>query len=383
MIYSGCRYIKQTREQYYPIIFVHGHNSYASCDTGWATFYPVKDGKIYPTVLTEIIGYNGYGWGKLENGESAIYCTVKSNLKRMKYPRCIYNFSFYGNGVKGRIGSNGNLKCLSELHRIVKETKIKGITIEKKEWYEIKPVGSFVGEDVEKGPIKTVTEREEVVGRYTDNGEEWAKNFVEFVNKVLKATGSKKVNVVAHSMGGIVVRSAMKWYGIEDKINRLVLLGTPNHPFQDKREIFYMLFFDDPDWMKRGEDWEMDVDGYDMRGEGVVFEDINNNNTGEFLDLLGDYVGDAEVVCIAGTDGRILLPNINIKGLSIPIGNDNDGCVNVGQVFLSTAVMNKRIKALHVVSDVKDIDKSLVGNRHVISFVKHYICDTMGAYDSW
>ncbi|MFT3716322.1 MAG: alpha/beta fold hydrolase [Gordonia sp. (in: high G+C Gram-positive bacteria)] len=57
-----------------------------------------------------------------------------------------------------------------------------------------------------------------------------------YIDVVLKRTGAKKVDIVAHSQGGLVARHYIKYNGganlrdtSKNKVQRLVMLGTPNH----------------------------------------------------------------------------------------------------------------------------------------------------------
>ena len=49
------------------------------------------------------------------------------------------------------------------------------------------------------------------------------------VNIILKLTGKKKVNIVAHSMGGLVAREYIEHDGGDKYVNKLIMIGTPNH----------------------------------------------------------------------------------------------------------------------------------------------------------
>lgn len=48
-----------------------------------------------------------------------------------------------------------------------------------------------------------------------------------YLNYVSSITGSKKIIIVAHSMGGLVVRDYINKYG-SDNIHKLIMIGTPN-----------------------------------------------------------------------------------------------------------------------------------------------------------
>ena len=57
---------------------------------------------------------------------------------------------------------------------------------------------------------------------------EMASRLKAFVNEVKDITGNKKVDVVAHSLGGLVVRLAIADYALGDSINKFITLGTPH-----------------------------------------------------------------------------------------------------------------------------------------------------------
>ena len=49
------------------------------------------------------------------------------------------------------------------------------------------------------------------------------------MDNVLYATGKNKVIIVAHSMGGLVSRYYIKNLGGSNKVDKLIMIGTPNH----------------------------------------------------------------------------------------------------------------------------------------------------------
>jgi len=49
------------------------------------------------------------------------------------------------------------------------------------------------------------------------------------VSEIIQETGAKKVNIVSHSMGGLVARWYIEKLGGTDNIGKLVMIGTPNH----------------------------------------------------------------------------------------------------------------------------------------------------------
>ncbi len=62
----------------------------------------------------------------------------------------------------------------------------------------------------------------------TENIDTYSLKLNDIINTVLEKTSSDKVIVIAHSMGGLVTRRYLQIFG-EDKVDKLILVGTPNH----------------------------------------------------------------------------------------------------------------------------------------------------------
>jgi len=56
----------------------------------------------------------------------------------------------------------------------------------------------------------------------------YAKRLNSLIELVKLSTNRAKVSIVAHSMGGLVAREYIKEFG-GDSINKLIMIGTPNH----------------------------------------------------------------------------------------------------------------------------------------------------------
>ena len=69
--------------------------------------------------------------------------------------------------------------------------------------------------------IKT-DENQRAINEYSDR-------LKKVVNIVLHHTGKNKVIIIAHSMGGLVARAYIKNYNATDKVDKLIMIGTPNH----------------------------------------------------------------------------------------------------------------------------------------------------------
>jgi triacylglycerol esterase/lipase EstA (alpha/beta hydrolase family) len=59
--------------------------------------------------------------------------------------------------------------------------------------------------------------------------EKRAEVLAKFIRQVKKVTREKQVDIVAHSMGGLVARWAVFKHGLEKTVKTLITLGTPHH----------------------------------------------------------------------------------------------------------------------------------------------------------
>mgnify|MGYP001212852517 CR=1 FL=1 len=98
------------------------------------------------------------------------------------------------------------------------------------------------GKYTDKGILTPVTTCAEL--RYTDNPiivrasylqwmnlveiDHYSNNLGDIVNKIKECTGAKKVDIVAHSMGGIVARNYIQKID-NTSVRKLIMVGTPNH----------------------------------------------------------------------------------------------------------------------------------------------------------
>ena len=64
--------------------------------------------------------------------------------------------------------------------------------------------------------------------RKTDSIENYAIRLKEIVDEVKRRTGSDKVIIIAHSMGGLVAREYLLLFG-DESVDKLVTIGTPNY----------------------------------------------------------------------------------------------------------------------------------------------------------
>lgn len=84
---------------------------------------------------------------------------------------------------------------------------------------------------------------------------EFAADLASMIDDVIRATGSPKVDIVAHSMGGLVTRSYLAFFGGNAKVEHVVLLASPHLgvPFATAGSIFI-----GKSWMEAHELTELD-----------------------------------------------------------------------------------------------------------------------------
>lgn len=90
-----------------------------------------------------------------------------------------------------------------------------------------------------------------------DLAHDYAEDLAALVDSVLRATGAASVDVVAHSMGGLVTRSFMAFYGGGAKVERLLLLASPFEGIGPAAVLQYIGVGQQP-WMNAHEIAELD-----------------------------------------------------------------------------------------------------------------------------
>ncbi len=73
----------------------------------------------------------------------------------------------------------------------------------------------------------------QLVSQKTEKIENYAIRLKELIQEVKERTGKDKVDIVAHSMGGLVTREYIALFG-EDDVNKIILIGTPNHGIEGR-----------------------------------------------------------------------------------------------------------------------------------------------------
>ncbi len=189
-----------------------------------------------------------------------------------------------------------------------------------------------------------------------------------------------KVDVVAHCMGGLVVRAAIKWYNlpcgepVRNRIRKLLLIATPNKGchFKGDCNLIQKICFGHSDWQTHGEDLEMNVDPSYFRSD-VYFED-NNGNKKRWCDFLdpNDDCGVPTAVIAGARPGDKALIFIALFGAAV-----NDNMVLSDWVKMSCAKFNPVVYSSHGVGDyAENSDETfLQGCTYVTEFIKKWIID--------
>ncbi|MGE3062009.1 MAG: alpha/beta fold hydrolase [bacterium] len=300
-----------------PLIFLHGN---LDCPIPKEALQTWNNSS---SVMTRLIAskYNGYTYGLTLSGSPALYCIDTTQLRNMSTTKLIYNFSYYNeDSTPGAIGSNGMFYPVS-----YKDDYIKNIS-----------------------------------------NASWGKKLADFIDKVLSATGASKVDIVAHSMGGVVARSAICFYGSSGKVRKLLTIGTPNHAYQE--DAFLEAFVANvipgyANWQKKGELLELGVNYLGPHG-GVLFKSQSDPNmSATYLDWLGLLEPKVSTCCIAGKKEA---------WYSSKLG-DNDGIVKTENVKLDHATFNPIIYASHSYDSI--VEEALTTCTYTYEFIKKWLID--------
>lgn len=344
-----------------PIIFVHGHKSEGDTTAGFKTWNPPD----YTSVMEKILNqhYQGYKPGIPLN------CDKNTVLQPMNTTKVIYNFSYYSpDGSPGVISMSEEavlvyIKWIYDNAGRLRpwviapfDPRYNNPPSPDSSTYYPRYVPSLIEESAPG--YGSVTFASDKTINYVNSWKKgrFAERLAEFIDKVLEATGAQKVDIVAHSMGGVVARSAIKNYGVANKVRRLITVGTPNHPYNEAWwHIWYETFPIDPWWQTAGEDLELGV------GESDGFTDLSTGQINDFLNFLSDENLIDAIATIAGNKGR--------TGFGAP----NDGVVAVSQVHLNSAQFNPVIYAQH--SYGGEAEFALTTSTYTTEFIKKWLID--------
>ncbi|MCK4545207.1 hypothetical protein KAU43_06675, partial [candidate division WOR-3 bacterium] len=317
----------------YPIISLHGIQGFPVAEEGW------KNWNNPYSAIKKILNeeYKGYKWGLILSGDTASFCLDTTQLQSMPDTRRIYNFSYYGyqNVTRGVIGSDGK--------------------------YE---------------PVRYTAEY-----NVSNANRQYGYILTQFIYKVLHAcygnnwiyNPDAKVNIVTHSMGGLVARSALTYYLEADRVNKILFVATPNQSFciNEFVEAAVSNSIGGAEvWQKKGELLEMGVDWLCLPTPETRFKDNNEitNQWSNWLrhnEIINNYT--TRYATIAGN--RAPLYSVTFS--------PNDGVVMVDQVYLDNAEFNAVIYATHFGGSVPltDVELGLPTSTFTAEFIKNWMID--------
>lgn len=142
------------------------------------------------------------------------------------------------------------------------------------------------------------------------------------VERICANTGFSKVDIVAHSMGGLVTRSYIKYYKGNNRVDHLLTVGTPNHGIRAV-DAYAAANFTDP------EPWQSELEIREMASSSKSFYTTDENNLRAYVDILDgdsvslsgelygcnnhDTIGPTRYATIAGTDnGEVNVPVLDV-----------------------------------------------------------------------
>ena len=96
----------------------------------------------------------------------------------------------------------------------------------------------------------------------SENIDTYAIRLKDIIEYALMLTGREKVDIIAHSMGGLVTRRYMQIFG-DDLVDNVILIGTPNHGISERVYNLCTIF---------GSNRECE----DMRGNSLFMSNIND-----------------------------------------------------------------------------------------------------------
>jgi hypothetical protein len=292
--------------------------------SGWKYWYGTEEWHTDCTAMNKIINeqYRGYTAGSpLNCDENSTLSSTGGNTKK------IYNFQYYH-----------------------------------PDWYGNKEMSGAIGSN---GYCYPVDYYGEIAYRNALSGGSWAQALATFIDKVLAATGATKVDIVAHSMGGLVARAAIKWYGCAPKVRKLLMIATPNHGIHGPSPWSNWSQIGIPGWMQAGENQEMD-------GAILFYKSSDPNVKKTWTEFLneGDWAQGVKYATISGNLDPYIVPS------------NEDGIVDHEWVVLSGADFNPiKIYAAHGSSEGSWLkfstkgELSLTACTYTTEFIKNWIID--------
>ncbi len=377
-----------------PIIFVSGIRREAIDTAGFLTWNDTinkYDNKIIYSCMHQVTGYKGYQLSPVLDCNK--YVVLPSGLNE----NTIFNFLYYdtSSAIPGVISISAdsikvgfkifnyhNISGADVCDTIAFPPFLKQFEDDEFDYFEYFP--KYIDEF---RPYLTIINGEFIAGyKVTHESKEYrqywrtnryAEHLCKFIDKVLASTGASKVNLVCHSMGGLVARAALIGYGYSSKVYKIITVGTPHQSLEgDAGELFYRLFKVPHDWQRSGELMELDVE-FDYTYGDIEFYDLETGNVTNFADMLGYDVSPTKMVCISGDRNAGL-------GGTLYFDEPNDGFIFNSISTLKPANLadyNPIINASHSMGGLESFwnlgqpELSLTHCTYVTEFIKKWLID--------
>jgi len=123
----------------------------------------------------------------------------------------------------------------------------------------------------------------------------YADRIKNVVNAIKDLTGSTKVDIIAHSMGGLAAREYIRKYG-SSNVNKLIMIGTPNHGIFGEIDLLCL---------------DSRPECYDMKSNSNFLQKLNTEET----------IGSTKYMTVRG-----VVPNENVGCLSAEQQSDETVC---------------------------------------------------------
>lgn len=112
-----------------------------------------------------------------------------------------------------------------------------------------------------------------------DTPEDIARILTDKINKAINATYAEKVNLIGHSLGGMIGRYYITEHDHGSKINKLIMVGTPNKGSTQFYNKLYSMSPQDADFKLKTSTGKLNCRNW----LSPVYNSIYNKNTGELL----------------------------------------------------------------------------------------------------
>lgn len=148
---------------------------------------------------------------------------------------------------------------------------------------------------------------------YNKNIDQLSQNLGQVIEIVKQCSGKNKVNLIGHSLGGLVARQYIKFHDGANNVNKLIILGSPNHGniYVDANSFIPICL---------GESNQIDPVCFDLLKASKFYTSINSED---------ETPGDVKYYTIAGNidgqgDGMVYYKDVELQGAKNIVVQDCD-----------------------------------------------------------